>query len=75
MPARHTGPLARYACAIRQQRDDHNGKVLTIREHDLRSLARVYDVQKDNLAELLVNPGALTADPSAGAADRTHQSE
>ncbi len=75
LPARQAGPLARYASAIQHQRDDHNGKVLTIREHDLQSLAVAYDVQQDNLTEMLINWGVLTADPSSGAADRTHQSE
>jgi hypothetical protein len=43
--------------------------------YDRRSLAMVYDVQQDNLAEMLINLAVLTANPSAGAADRTHQSE
>jgi transcriptional regulator with XRE-family HTH domain len=64
LPARQAGPLARYAAAIQQQRhDDHNRTVLTIREHDLHSLAVLYDLAPDNLAQTLINWGVLTADP------------
>ena len=44
MPAEQAGPLARYAHAIQSQRGDYNGKVLSIRGEDLRSLAVIYDV-------------------------------
>ena len=65
LPARQAGPLARYAAAIQQQRHDydHNRTVLTIREHDLHSLAVLYDLAPDNLAQTLINWGVLTADP------------
>jgi len=61
--ARQAGPLARYASTIQSHRDDDNGKVLTIRERDLQSLAAVYDVQPDNLTEMLVGWGVLVAEP------------
>ena len=63
LPARQAGPLARYAAAIQQLRHDHNRTVLTIREHDLHSLAVLYDLVPDNLAQTLINWGVLTADP------------
>ena len=63
LPARQAGPLARYAAAIQQQRHDHNRTALTIREHDLHSLAVLYDLAPDNLAQTLINWGVLTADP------------
>jgi len=63
LPPRRAGPLARYASTIQSQRDDYNGKVLTIRERDLQSLAAVYDVQPDNLTAMLVNWGVLIAEP------------
>ena len=44
LPAHLAGPLARYASAIQSQRGDYNGKVLTIRTEDLRSLAVIYDL-------------------------------
>ena len=43
LPADKVGPLARYAAAIQSQRGDYNGKVLSIRAEDLRSLAIIYD--------------------------------
>lgn len=66
LPARQAGPLARYASTIQSQRDDYNGKVLTIRERDLQSLAVVDDVQPDNLTEMLITWGVLAAEPPAG---------
>jgi len=62
LPAGQAGPLARYASTIQSQRDDYNRTVLTIREQDLQSLAVVYDLQPDNLTELLINWGVLAAD-------------
>ena len=57
LPAQQAGPLARYASAIRSQREDYNGKVLTIREQDLQSLAVVYDLHPDSLTDLLIECG------------------
>ena len=62
-PPRQAGPLARYASTIQSQRDDYNGKVLTIRERDLQSLAVVYDVQPDNLTGMFLGWGVLVAEP------------
>ena len=44
MPAEQAGPLARYAATIQSQRGDYNGKVLSIRQDDLRTLAVIYDM-------------------------------
>ena len=54
LPAHQAGPLARYAAAIQSQRGDYNGKVLTIRSEDLRSLAVIYDMTPEDLTEQLV---------------------
>ena len=43
MPAEKAGPLARYAATIQSQRGDYNGRVLSIRQDDLRTLAVIYD--------------------------------
>jgi transcriptional regulator with XRE-family HTH domain len=59
LPAHLAGPLARYASAIQSQRGDYNGKVLTIRTEDLRSLAVIYDLTPEDLAEQLVRWGVL----------------
>jgi hypothetical protein len=61
LPADKAGPLARYAAAIQSQRGDYNGKVLTIRSEDLRSLAVIYDQSPEQLTEQLVEWGVLPA--------------
>ena len=57
LPAHQAGPLARYAAAIQSQRGDYNGKVLTIRSEDLRSLAVIYDMTAEDLTDQLVRLG------------------
>lgn len=47
-------PLQRYVATIQALRGDYNGKVLTIRQDDLRSLAIVYDDSPAGVAERLV---------------------
>jgi transcriptional regulator with XRE-family HTH domain len=59
LPADQVGPLARYAAAIQSQRGDYNGKVLSIRTEDLRSLAIIYDMTPGELTEQLVDWGVL----------------
>nr|WP_284287153.1 hypothetical protein [Angustibacter aerolatus] len=51
VPAERAGPLARYASTIQSQRGDYNGKVLSIRQDDLRTLAVIYDMPPAMLAE------------------------
>ena len=41
------------------QRGDYNGKVLSIRTEDLRSLAIIYDMTPGELSEQLVDWGVL----------------
>jgi transcriptional regulator with XRE-family HTH domain len=59
VPADRVGPLARYAAAIQAQRGDYNGRVLSIRQDDLRTLAVIYDMPPAVLAEHLVAWGVL----------------
>ncbi|MCW2914547.1 MAG: transcriptional regulator, family, partial [Actinomycetia bacterium] len=63
LPKDKAGPLARYAATIQSQRGDYNGKVLSIRQEDLRSLAVIYDKSPAELTEELINWGVL--DPEA----------
>jgi transcriptional regulator with XRE-family HTH domain len=59
VPAEKAGPLARYAAAIQAQRGDYNGRVLSIRQDDLRTLAVIYDEAPGQLAEQLISWGVL----------------
>ena len=52
--------VARYARAIQQQRGDYNGRVLSIRADDLRSLAALYDETPAQLADSLLAWGVLS---------------
>jgi transcriptional regulator with XRE-family HTH domain len=63
VPAERAGPLARYASTIQSQRGDYNGKVLSIRQDDLRTLAVIYDMPPAMLAEELI--GWVVLDPDA----------
>ncbi len=62
VPAEQAAPLARYAATIQSQRGDYNGRVLSIRQEDLRSLAVIYDASPGALTEQLIGWGVLTAD-------------
>ena len=59
IPAEKAGPLARYVAAIQAQRGDYNGRVLSIRQDDLRTLAVIYDEAPGPLAEQLIAWGVL----------------
>ncbi len=59
VPAEKAGPLARYAAAIQSQRGDYNGRVLSIRQDDLRTLAVIYDEPPSRLVEELISWGVL----------------
>src|SRR5512139_845438 len=63
VPSDKAGPLQRYAATIQSQRGDYNGKVLSIRQEDLRSLAVIYDKSPVELTEELISWGVL--DPEA----------
>ncbi len=55
-------PLMRYVAAIQSQRGDYNGRVLSVRHEDLRSLAVIYDKSPADLTEELISWGVLDAD-------------
>src|SRR5215204_6430885 len=57
--AGRAGPLARYAATIQAQRGDYNGRVLSIRQEDLRTLAVIYDETPSQLTEQLITWGVL----------------
>jgi transcriptional regulator with XRE-family HTH domain len=59
VPAEEAGPLSRYAASIQSQRGDYNGRVLSIRHDDLRSLAVIYNQSANDLADQLVAWGVL----------------
>ncbi|MGH3328595.1 MAG: transcriptional regulator BldD [Streptomycetales bacterium] len=62
VPQDNAGPLLRYAATIQSQRGDYNGKVLSIRQDDLRTLAVIYDQSPSVLTEQLINWGVLNAE-------------
>ncbi len=62
VPRDRAAPLARYAATIQSQRGDYNGRVLSIRHEDLRSLAVIYDASPTTLTEQLISWGVLNAD-------------
>ncbi len=62
VPPEQAAPLARYAATIQSQRGDYNGRVLSIRHEDLRSLAVIYDATPGMLTEQLISWGVLSAD-------------
>ncbi|SFD05733.1 transcriptional regulator [Streptomyces aidingensis] len=62
VPSEKAGPLQRYVATIQSQRGDYNGKVLSIRQDDLRTLAVIYDQSPSVLTEQLIGWGVLGAD-------------
>jgi transcriptional regulator with XRE-family HTH domain len=62
VPAEKAAPLARYAATIQSQRGDYNGRILSIRQEDLRSLAVIYDASPSQLTEQLIDWGVLSPD-------------
>jgi transcriptional regulator with XRE-family HTH domain len=62
VPAEQAAPLARYTATIQSQRGDYNGRVLSIRQEDLRSLAVIFDETPSSLTEQLINWGVLTSE-------------
>ena len=69
LPADQVGPLARYAAAIQSQRGDYNGRVLSIRQEDLRSLAVIYDASPSQLTDQLIGWGVLNAEARRAVVD------
>ena len=62
MTGERAAPLMRYAATIQSQRGDYNGKVLSIRQDDLRTLAVIYDQSPSTLTEEFVSWGVLSGD-------------
>lgn len=62
IPSEKAGPLARYAATIQSQRGDYNGRVLSIRQDDLRTLAVIYDESPSVLTDQLIGWGVLNAE-------------
>lgn len=52
-------PVRRYISMIQVQRQDFNGRVLTIRRDDLRSLSCLFEITPDQLEERLESLGVL----------------
>ena len=59
VPIEQSAPLARYAATIQSQRGDYNGKVLSVRQDDLRTLAVIYGEPPSQVAERLLVWGVL----------------
>lgn len=59
VPPDRSGPLARFAMSIQVKRGDYNGRVLSIRNSDIDTLALMYDESPAGLAEKLIEWGVL----------------
>jgi hypothetical protein len=59
VPAEKAGPLARYVQTIQSQRGDYNGRVLSVRQEDLRTLAVIYDASPGVIVEQFIGWGVL----------------
>ena len=55
-------PLSRFTASIQSMRGDYNGRVLSIRQEDLRSLAVIYDETPSQLTDQLISWGVLNAE-------------
>jgi len=60
LPAEDVAPLVRYAKMIQRERGDYNGRVLSIRQDDLRALAVVFDLSPAELIDRLADWGVVT---------------
>jgi hypothetical protein len=54
-------PLQRFITMIQLQRQDYNGRVLTVRREDMRALACLIDVSPDGLRRRLDELGLRTS--------------
>jgi len=57
--------LERFLRMIQVQRQDFNGKVITVRAHDTRAIAVMLDVPVDNVGDKLSELGLLFIPPAA----------
>ena len=62
LPSETAAPLIRYAQTIQAQRGDYNGRVLSIRQDDLRSLAVIFNENPRSLTDRLIADGVLNAE-------------
>jgi transcriptional regulator with XRE-family HTH domain len=62
LPAGGADSLVRYVAAIQRQRNDYNGRVLTLRYEDLRALMVLYDMSAADLTDELIRWGVLDPD-------------
>ena len=69
VPADNARLLTRYAATIQSQRGDYNGRVLSIRQEDLRTLAVIYDESPSQLTEQLIGWGVLSPEARAAFSD------
>lgn len=63
-------PLARFTATIQAQRGDYNGRVLSIRRDDLRTLAVIYGEPPSQVAERMLEWGVLRPPGSRTGGDR-----
>lgn len=54
-------PVSRYAATIQRQRGDYNGRVLTVRGEDVRTLSAVLGMSADDFLERLESEGVIRA--------------
>jgi transcriptional regulator with XRE-family HTH domain len=69
VPAEKAGPLARYCSTIQSQRGDYNGRVLSVRSDDLRTLGVIYDQSPSVLVEQFIAWGVLDPDARRAVVD------
>lgn len=72
LPARRAGPLPGSPRRCGPSEGTPTGPVLTIRERNLQSLAVVYDLHPESLAEMLTSWGVLAAEPGLGPVTHRH---
>ncbi len=66
VPDEQCEPLARYTRRIQTERGDYNGRVLSLRADDLRSLAVLYDASREEVEERLAEWGVLVPQARQG---------
>jgi transcriptional regulator with XRE-family HTH domain len=67
--------LGRFTATIQAQRGDYNGRVLTIREDDLRTLAVIYNEPASVLVDRFTSWGVLRPNAERTAAEEAASSE
>lgn len=65
MSGGHYEMLERFLRMIQVQRQDFNGKVITVRAHDVRAIAVILDVPADEVEETLSGLGLVFVPPSS----------